>query len=156
MMTDITIRKATLDDLTILQEFEQAIIRFERPFAPNLREDPISYYDLASLIQHKDAHVVVAETAEEIIGSGYALIKKNSAYKKPDQYAYLGFMYVKPSYRGQGVNGHIIDHLIDWTKQKNITELQLDVYAENEVALRAYKKKGFSAELLTMRLNLED
>lgn len=155
-MADITIRKANLDDLAILLEFEQAIIRFERPFAPNLRVDPISYYDLASLIQHEDAHVVVAEAVGEIIGSGYALIKTNSAYKKPDQYVYLGFMYVKPSYRGQGVNGLIIDHLITWAQQQNLTELQLDVYAENEVALRAYKKKGFSSELLTMRLNLED
>ena len=35
------IRTAVLEDLEILKEFEQEIISYERPFAPNLKKDPI-------------------------------------------------------------------------------------------------------------------
>ena len=37
-----TIREAVTDELKILKEFEQGVIQYERPFAPNLKKDPIS------------------------------------------------------------------------------------------------------------------
>ncbi len=154
--TEVNIREATIEDLPILKAFEQGIIQFERPFAPNLKDDPIQYYDLKALILREDAQVIVAVVDGEIIGSGYALIKESVCYKKPDKYAYLGFMYVSPKFRGQGINGKIIDSLTEWAKKKNLTELQLDVYAENEVAINAYRKRKFKPDLLKMRLSLEE
>ncbi len=151
---EIKIREAKMGDLNTLKLFEQSVIQYERSFAPNLKEDPIQYYDLIDLIQRKDAHLIVATTNTEIIGSGYALIKNSKPYKKPEKYAYLGFMYVSPEFRGQGINGKIIDHLTDWAKQRGLRELQLDVYAENEIAINAYKKRKFKPDLLKMRLNL--
>ncbi|WP_440881315.1 GNAT family N-acetyltransferase [Tenacibaculum sp. C7A-26P2] len=152
--TEIKIREAKIDDLNTLELFEQSVIQYERPFAPNLKEDPIQYYDLLNLIERKDAHLIVATTNGEIIGSGYALIKNSEPYKKPEKYAYLGFMYVSPKFRGKGINGKIIDSLTDWAKQRDLEELQLDVYAKNEIAINAYKKRNFKPDLLKMRLNL--
>ena len=153
---DMKIRKAAIEDLDRLKLFEQEIVRYERPFAPNLKDDPIQYYDLLHLIQRKDALVIVATIEEEIIGSGYALIRNSKPYKKPEQFAYLGFMYVAPKFRGIGVNGKIIDNLIDWANERNLTEIQLDVYAENESAINAYKKRNFKPDLLKMRWNTEE
>lgn len=65
-------------------------------------------------------------------------------------------MYVLPAYRGKGINRKIIDYLIDWGKSKGHDEFQLDVYAQNESAIKAYQKVGFSFETLTMRLNLSE
>jgi len=154
--TEIHVREAKLSDLDTLKMFEQAIIAYERPFAPNLREDPIIYYDLGNLIEQEDAYVVVATIDKEIIGSAYALIKNSKPYFKPDKYAYLGFMYVSPKFRGRGVNGKIIDNLIEWAQSRNLNELQLDVYAENEIAINAYKKRNFKSDILKMRLNIEE
>jgi ribosomal protein S18 acetylase RimI-like enzyme len=155
-MESIEIREAQLEDLETLKSFEQAIIKFERPFAPNLGEDPISYYDLAELINREDAYVIVAVEHKKIVASGYALIKQSKPYLKSDRHAYLGFMYVLPNYRGQGMNGRIVDELIQWSKNQNIKEIQLEVYAENEIALNAYTKKNFKPDLLRMVLNLEE
>lgn len=77
------IREATAADLPMLLDFEQALIAYERPFAPNLRKDKISYYDLSAYIKAEDIRIVVAEMAGELVGSGYALIKENKAYKAP-------------------------------------------------------------------------
>jgi len=152
---DIIIRPAKIEDLAVLKTFEQGVIKFERPFAPNLKEDPIQYYDIADLIEREDAQVLVAVSKNEIIGSGYANIKQNEPYKEPESYAYLGFMYVSPLHRGKGINGKIIDGLMDWTKQRGLTEIQLDVYYENTNAIKAYEKKGFKPSLLQMRLGID-
>ena len=147
------IREAKATDLPTLLDFEQALIAYERPFAPNLKKGKISYYDLSAYIKAADIRVVVAEIAGQLVGSGYALIKENKAYKAPQFYVYLGFMYVVPEYRGQGINGQIMNDLIDWGKAQGYTEFQLDVYAENESALKAYAKAGLIPEILTMRID---
>mgnify|MGYP003314595767 FL=1 len=62
-------------------------------------------------------------------------------------------MYVIPKYRGQGINGQIMNDLINWGKAQGYTEFQLDVYAENESAIKAYAKAGLVPEILTMRID---
>ncbi|MDA9630510.1 GNAT family N-acetyltransferase [Flavobacteriaceae bacterium] len=146
------IREAALEDLPKLKEFEQSLIAFERPFATNLKKGAITYYDINDLIVRKDALFLVAEIEGVLVGSGYGLLKNAVPYKIPAQFNYLGFMYVVPSYRGKGIIGDIIERLIKWSNEKNIYEIQLDVYAENAWAIRAYEKKGFKPDLLKMRL----
>ena len=62
-------------------------------------------------------------------------------------------MYVVEEYRGQCINSQIMKYLIDWGKAQGYTEFQLDVYADNESALKAYTKAGLVPEILTMRLD---
>ena len=154
-MQEINIRTATLNDIETLLEFEQGIIATERPFDSTLKEDPINYYKLDDYVNDAEKEVVVAESNGEIIGSGYALIKDAKPYHKHGQYAYLGFMYVKPGYRGQGVNKKIIDALKQWALSKGLTEIRLEVYAENTAAIKAYDKVGFKGHMLEMRMGLE-
>lgn len=151
-----TLRKAKTQDLPTLYEFEQGVITAERPFDPFLKDNPISYYDIKDLIESQLSEVIIAETDEKIIGVGYVQIRESKPYWKEKHFGYLGFMYVHPRFRGKGVNKIIIDHLKDWARSKNVTELRLDVYAENTKAIRAYEKAGFKEHMLEMRLNLDD
>jgi ribosomal protein S18 acetylase RimI-like enzyme len=147
------VRKATEKDLEILLEFEQGIVSAERPFNSTLINGEIHYYDLLYLIQSEDSTVLVVEENNEIVASGYAKIKKTeNNYSNFDRYAYLGFMYVKPEHRGKSINKLILDELISWSKDKGISEIRLDVYDQNESAVKAYEKAGFEPLLLTMRL----
>lgn len=148
----IKLRSAQLDDLPTLLTFEQALIAYERPFTPLLKTDPISYYDIEGYIKALDVEVIVATVDNQLVGSGYAMIKTADPYKTPEKYAYLGFMYVIPDYRGKGINQKIMNHLFDWAKQRGISEIQLEVYAQNESALKAYAKVGFTPNLISMRL----
>ena len=63
-------------------------------------------------------------------------------------------MYVKPIFRGQGVNRKIVNRLIDWAHHRNLTEVRLEVYDENVIAKNAYLKAGFKPNLLEMRLEI--
>lgn len=151
----IEIRPAGIEELAILFGFEQGIVATERPFDPTLKEGEIHYYDLEALITSPESEVLVAVADGVPVGAGYAKIKKGEPYHRFSEYAYLGFMYVEPSFRGQGINKMILDHLIDWARKRNITEIRLQVYEENTIAKNAYVKAGFTPTLLTMRMEID-
>lgn len=149
------IRKAIIDDLPVLLQFEQGIISAERPFDSTLIDGTISYYDLKAFISAPDVEVLVAEIDGEVVGSGYARIKINQKnYYDFEKYAYLGFMYVKPEYRGKGVNQATIEALKQWSAKQGLAEVKLEVYSDNAGAIKAYKKAGFEKRLVEMRIGL--
>ena len=150
----VAIREATEKDIGILLNFEKGIVEHERPFDNSLKEGEIHYYDLIGLIRSDKAVVFVAVVDEEVIGSGYAKILTAEAYLKHNEYAYLGFMYVKPAFRGKGINQIILESLVGWAKSRQLTEVRLDVYDENTMAKKAYLKAGFKPNLLGMRLEI--
>lgn len=154
-MNSILIRTASEADLEVLLEFEKGIIEAERPFDSTLKTGEIHYYDLGHLIRRADAEVVVAEIGNELVGSGYALIRPAFDYLQHSHYAYLGFMYVKPEYRGRGINRLILDSLKQWASGQGIDEIRLEVYEENIAARKAYEKAGFKGHLLEMRMKLK-
>jgi GNAT superfamily N-acetyltransferase len=151
---ELEIRQALESEINTLLDFEQEIISAERPFDSTLKDDEIHYYDLIELIKSENAEVLVAVKDGEVIGSGYAKILPAKSYLKHTQYAYLGFMYVKPAFRGQGVNLKILQSLTEWAKGENISEVRLEVYNENKIAINAYLKSGFKPNLLEMRLEI--
>ena len=153
-MENIHIRKATLADLPVLLSFEQAIITAERPYDDTLKDSEIHYYDVAAMIEAPEVEVLVAEYNGELIGSGYARIEYGKPYLKFPRLAYLGFMYVDPAHRGKGINKRIIEALKVWAIAQGMVEMRLDVYIENQAAVKAYEKAGFIGNLLEMRLPL--
>ncbi|MBS1530662.1 MAG: GNAT family N-acetyltransferase [Bacteroidetes bacterium] len=153
-MNPITIRTATLADLSTLLDFERGIMEFERPLDGTIKEGDAHYYDLAALVESADAEVVVAERDGILVGSGYAHIVNSKNYLKHDKHAHLGFMYVKPDHRGKGVNRMIMEALQRWALSKNVDEFRLEVYHNNPGAIRAYEKVGFIPLLLEMRMEL--
>jgi ribosomal protein S18 acetylase RimI-like enzyme len=147
----IKIRKATLKDLPILLDFEQRLIAVERPMDISLEQrKKIHYYDIGAFIKSDSAELYVATIEDEIIASGYGLIKRNDAKFSYQEYGYIGFIYVNDEHRGQGISKLIIDAIFNWFRIKNIVEVKLTVYEENPSAIKAYEKLGFKKNLIEM------
>lgn len=155
MKERIEIRPAITADLPVLLQCEQEVILAERPFDSTIKNGTVTYYDLEGLLHHPKAKVLVACAGETIVATGYALEKPARHYLDHETYAYLGFMYTNPDYRGMGINGRIIDELRQWAKEQGLMELRLTVYNENEPALRAYEKVGFKRHIVEMRMRTE-
>lgn len=153
-MNDVKIRSAVLDDLPILYDFEQGIIAVERPWDPTLKEGHINYYDIRAMIESDASEVMVATVNDLIVGSGYVKIKKALPYLKFETYAFVGFMFVRSEYRGQGISHQIITSLAAWAKANNLTELRLGVYDDNSSAIRAYEKSGMKKHFVEMRMTI--
>ena len=99
--------------------------------------------------------MLVAESEGQVLASGYGIRKQPRHYLDHDAYAYLGFMYTLPEYRGLGINGQIISELRQWAREQGLLEIRLTVYYENLPALRAYEKAGFKPHITEMRLREE-
>ena len=153
-MESLIFRTASIDDLPTLLEFEQGVITAERPFNPTLKAEKIHYYDIQKLIESDQSTVIVGVIKGQIITSGYVKILAAKPHLQYTHYAYLGFMYVLPDFRGKGINKLLLDKLITWAKVRDIQEVRLDVYHDNLAALRAYEKAGFKRLLVEMRLEI--
>jgi len=150
----LNLREANLNDLKNLLELEQGVIEAERPYNSAIKPEGAQYYDIEYLISDENSLLLVVEDGNAIVGTGYAQIRASKSSLKHDFHSYLGFMYVAPDFRGQGVNKKVIDHLISWSKSKEVNDLYLDVYFDNSAAIRAYEKVGFQSSLTEMRLSL--
>jgi GNAT superfamily N-acetyltransferase len=148
-------RTATALDINALRQFEQGIVSAERAFDPTLKAGPVQYYDIDKMIRDEQVRFVVAERGTELIGCGFARIDNAKACLSHAQQAYLGLMYVDPRYRGQSINGGIVERLKQWCRSKGVAELRLDVYSGNLLGLGAYEKAGFSKHMIEMRLRLD-
>ena len=151
-MEGLIIREANLADLETLLIFEQLLVKAERPFDECIREDPVLYYDLRSLIEDDAVAVYVADYQGKIVSTGYARSRKARIYLDHQEYAYLGFMYTLPEYRGKGINLRILEKLSEWAEQRGLHELRLTVYNENFPAIKAYEKAGFKKHIIEMRM----
>ncbi len=153
-MENLTIRTANLQDYEALLTFEQAVVEAERPFNSSIKAEGAVYYDIKHLLKGDDANLAVVEINEEIIATGYAQIRASKKSLSHEKHAYLGFMFVAAEYRGLGINKLVMENLIDWSKAQGILDIYLDVYSENNAAIKAYEKIGFTPSLVEMKLNV--
>ena len=156
MKEEILIRPAVDTDMHVLLGMEQGVITAERPFDPTIKDEQVHYYDLHGLLKNPRALVLVATYKKQIVSCGYALEKEGRSYLNHDLYAYLGFMFTIPEYRGKGINAMVIQKLKEWAYSEGLNEVRLTVYCDNAPAIRAYEKVGFKRHMIEMRLPKEE
>ncbi|MGK0458037.1 MAG: ribosomal protein S18 acetylase RimI-like enzyme [Polaribacter sp.] len=153
-MSTITIRSANLNDLETLLAFEQGVVAAEKPLDAFLGTGKLTYYDIPELITDENTHFIVAISNEELVGSGYIKIENSNSYHKNPEHGYIGFIYVKPSFRGKKISSLVLESLKNWAKEKDLKELRLDVYSNNYNAVKSYDSFGFTKSLVNMRIDI--
>jgi ribosomal protein S18 acetylase RimI-like enzyme len=153
-MNTISIRTANLNDLETLLAFEQGVVTAEKPLDTFLGSGKLTYYDIPELIADKNTHFIVAVSNEELVGSGYIKIENSNSYHKNPKHGYVGFIFVKPSFRGKKISTIVLESLKSWAKEKDLKELRLDVYSNNSNAIKPYKSFGFTKSLVNMRIDI--
>jgi ribosomal protein S18 acetylase RimI-like enzyme len=96
----------------------------------------------------------VVEIDGQIVATGYVQIRASKTYLQHSHHGYLGFMYVVPQCRGQGLNKQLLEKLIVWGQERGIRDFYLEVYTQNNVAIKAYEKVGFTSSVVEMKLTL--
>ncbi len=147
-------REASTADLPQLYTLEQMVVEAERPFNSATKKHDVHYYDLPDLIVSKESLVLIAEESDRIVATGYSQIRESKPWLEHDKHGYLGFMCVLPEYRGQGINQKIMSLLMEWSQQKGVKDFYLDVYKDNQSAIKAYEKVGFKSSLVEMKLSI--
>ena len=144
----MNVRKATIEDLSTLVEFTSR--EAEEAEGSVKERDRLQIGIRAALEDPSIAtYWILVDESNNPIASISALREWsdwNAGY-----YWWIQSMYVAPAYRGKGHLETLLGAVLEAARAENALELRLYVHKENRVAVRAYKKAGFSASpYLTM------
>ena len=96
-----------------------------------------------------DAAQFVAVDDEALVGTVTVLVQPAGSHDYHGRLiehrrAVLVGVYVRPQHRGAGLIDALIDAAAQWCRQRDVTELVLDVHRDNVRAQRAYRRAGFA------------
>lgn len=136
-MTDIT---SKIEIFPMEVKDIEDVLEIERQSFPN----PWSYYAFYSEItSNANAYYITAKYDKKIIGYAGIWIIIDEGH--------ISNIAVHPNYRRQGIGGILLTHLIEYSKQKGVKLITLDVREKNLPAQQLYKKYGF--EVIGIRKN---
>lgn len=133
-----SIRYATRDDVPTILTFIHELAKYEK-LAHNViaTEDSLR----KSLFgDHPMAEVLLAEYSEMPIG--FALFFHNYSTFLGQPGIYLEDLYIKPSYRGQGVGKTLLARIGEIAKQRDCGRVEWSVLDWNKDAIRFYQNLG--------------
>lgn len=145
----ITIRRAVLDDLPEIQkmsvELTESDMRFDRALVNTwpYGKDGIAY--LKKRIRGRKGICFLVVDGEGVVGyacGGILPVQKWRPVKRSE----LDNLYVRESYRGQGVGKQLLQEFIQWSKEQEVERVMLIAVASNDPALAFYTKQGFFTE----------
>ncbi len=137
---EITIRPATLDDVSILIGFVQAYYVYDKI----LFDEAASRAALTDLLTHEQLGRVWLVCADRQ-PIGYAVLAFGYSLEYHGRDASLDELYLEESHRGQGIGTQVMHHLEAAARSLGIRAIHLEVERDNERAQRFYESLGFEA-----------
>jgi ribosomal protein S18 acetylase RimI-like enzyme len=89
------------------------------------------------------AALLVAKSGQEVVGCA-------DIYPHSEHGHVLG-MFVDERFRGQGLGTALLDRLLEWARQRNISSVSLHVFPHNARAIALYERVGFTERLRIAR-----
>ena len=72
-----------------------------------------------------------------------ASIEMNHGIYGPKRYGFIGFVFVRRQYRGQGISSLMVKETLAWLARRKIQHVCLTVIADNKPARAIWEKWGF-------------
>lgn len=158
-MTEVSVDSADIDITTAGIDDLAAIFHLgERVFTP--QEVSNLYrtwdeYEVTHVFNTEAEYLLVAKIQQHVIGFavGTVIEKARSAWS----YGHLVWLGVDPDYARSGVGSMLFDRFREIMEDAGVRMLLVDTQADNEAAIKFFKKKGFQnpTEHLYMTLNLQ-
>ena len=95
---------------------------------------------IQNILEDSDSAWFVAEYRGKVIGQcSVGLVRKNLRYRHR---AEVGFVVLK-KYWNLGIGGKMMEECIEWCKNHEIEQMELEVVCKNKTALNMYRSFGF-------------
>ncbi|MBI3045941.1 MAG: GNAT family N-acetyltransferase [Candidatus Harrisonbacteria bacterium] len=149
------LKKSDLADLmkflAKIVEYHRGLDRYYKPFSKykNLRNEIESWLD------DKNNLILVAEEGEALVGYFRAGVERAPVYVDRDKIGIVYDVFVLKPYRQQGIAEMLFGEALKWFQMKKIKNIELNVDARNEAAIKFWRKHGFGEYKLRMRLDLK-
>ena len=157
-MDNIVIRRATINDLEIVQNLNNSLFELEKEcYDPTLiinwpltEEGRKYFYDL--IINN---YVVLGLVGDDIVGYLAGTIEEKGSYEEI-QYGEINNMFIDDSYRGYGIGKKLINSFKNYCRDNNVFNLKVTASYKNENAIAFYHKNGFEEFNLTLTSKIEE
>lgn len=146
---NILIREGKLEDFEQMNELFEELDRYHRVNLPNIfKQGKIVGRDIEhieNMCQNSDCEIFVAECEGKLLGMAEVIKKRTVPYplKKDREWVVLDTIIVKKEYRDIGIGKMLFDTILDWTKEKGVNRIEINVYEFNESAIGFYESLGF-------------
>jgi ribosomal protein S18 acetylase RimI-like enzyme len=155
-----TIRPATRDDLPALGRLGAGLMRLHHDF-DRLRflepgsDAPDGYaWFLGTRMDDADSLVLVAADDDTVVGYVYAAIEPRSWQMLLDRAGVVHDVIVDESARGRGLATALVEHALDWMRQRGVPRVVLHTAELNTPAQQLFDGLGFRRTMVEMTREL--
>lgn len=100
---------------------------------------------LGELLMRSNAAVFVAERDKDIVGFIRAGVEHNQPDRLPEQYVSVGYLFVDPSCRREGVGQRLFDAVRQWaSRQDGVAHFEMTVLSGDGSAEGFWRRQGFA------------
>ncbi|VDG98000.1 ribosomal-protein-alanine acetyltransferase [Lysinibacillus sphaericus] len=113
---------------------------------------PESYF--RELLQDPNADILVAKIDKEVVGYAVMELSKSPPFQfmSPRTFAYMNDFGVKNSFQRLGIGSMLFEACVEWSKNKEASSLELNVWEFNKKAMDFYKSHAM--ENLSRKMSL--
>jgi N-acetylglutamate synthase-like GNAT family acetyltransferase len=153
-MTNLTRRKATVNDLPLLIELllEDELGQTRELKSSTVHENYIKAFH--KIDSDPNQYLMVVENGDEIIGTCHLTIMPSLTFIGSTRMQ-IEAVRVAGKYRGQKIGSWMFDQAISYAKEYEVSIIQLTTNKKRPKAKRFYEKVGFEASHEGMKLYLE-
>ena len=158
-MDHLVLRNARLNDRKSLNELFQEELRFHRDLMPDVFKMPEVVVEeswLESVLNDNITFLVVAEDSKKIVGAIlYKIVDQiGDTILKKRRYGYIEEMIVQESCRRKGIGEALLNHAVENLKARQIKEIEINVWENNDIGIRFYEKHGFQTIRRRMKMKV--
>ena len=159
MSDDPHIREATLEDSAAIGRLWQELMEFHYQLdlrAFEMREDALEIWLrwLDEWLTDPDRIVLVADTGHELVGYIMGKPDEGPPVFKGRHYGAIHDTCVAASCRRRGVGRKLVAALLDWFRERGLTEVHVGAAAYNPVSNAFWRKMGFQPHMIQMRRHI--
>jgi ribosomal protein S18 acetylase RimI-like enzyme len=153
------IRPATVRDVpeivAIWGELARHHAKLDDAFTPSERWQDEYRYFIRNLLGRDDALAVVGVRDSHVVGYAVGRISLLPGFFERRRRGYIHDVVTRSAYRRRGVGRRLVQTLLDWMGESDVSVVELTVAVRNDEAVAFWQRLGFAAYMYHMKRDLE-
>ena len=157
----LSIRAYRAGDRDAVIRLHQELQLYERAFRPSravgleISRQQVDEYETMLNDEDEDAHLIVADAGDELIGFAFFLVE-DELLEEPREQVYVQDLMVTANRRRSGTGTRIMQVIRELMAHRGIRKMDLQVLVGNEAAIEFYRAQGFEPAYLGLKSSLPD
>lgn len=161
MQTEISIRRAALDDIPAIIDLSCRLTAYDTQFDDSMNsnwpksEDALQFFQ-ERITAHEEGIVLVAICNLQIIAFFIGGFVEPLSYRKVKKLAEIEELFVLEEFRSTKIGSKLMERFFLWCQENGAERIRVTVSAENHRAVSLYKKIGFKDHDLILEKGIEN